>query len=234
MGRNDAKTQRWLPNAFALRSSDWRLCGMPGRGRPPGTMCDACRRRKLSAAHCQRQGHLAAAAGAANAAAAQPVPPGARCAHTSHGVPRRGTRAATACEQPHVAATARIARSCRENTPQRGAATLSGGRGRVHRRAEPGRRCSRATAASEQSDVAAAARNARGRQDRAHLLRCESTLQGWAAAQGCGRGLFRAEPLQLAGCQRDACSGSSSLFGPSPAWTSRGRHWWRCNAPAEA
>ena len=89
MGRNDAKTQRWLPNAFALRSSDWRLCGMPGRGRPPGTRtavrCDACRRRKLSAAHCQRQGHLAAAAGAANAAAAQPVPPGARCAHTSHG-----------------------------------------------------------------------------------------------------------------------------------------------------
>ena len=128
MGRNDAKTQRWLPNAFALRSSDWRLCGMPGRGRPRGistlyaAVCDSCRRRKLSAAHCQRQGHLAAAAGAANAAAAQPVPPGARCAHTSHGVPRRGTRAATACEQPHVAATARIARSCRENTPQRGAA----------------------------------------------------------------------------------------------------------------
>ena len=87
MGRNDAKTQRWLPNAFALRSSNWR--GMPGRGRPPGTRtavrCDACRRRKLSAAHCQRQGHLAAAAGAANAAAAQPVPPGAPCAHTSHG-----------------------------------------------------------------------------------------------------------------------------------------------------
>ena len=26
MERNDAKTQRWLPNAFALRSSDWRLC----------------------------------------------------------------------------------------------------------------------------------------------------------------------------------------------------------------
>ena len=120
MGRNDAKTQRWLPNAFALRSSDWRLCGMPGRGRPPGTgiavRCDACRRRKLSAAHCQRQGHLAAAAGAANAAAAQPVPPGARCAHTSHGAapgPQQPANNPTLLPLPvspgHVARTPRSA-----------------------------------------------------------------------------------------------------------------------------
>ena len=120
MGRNDAKTQRWLPNAFALRSSDWRLCGMPGRGRPPGTRtavrCDACRRNKFSAAHCQRQGHLAAAAGAANAAAAQPVPPGARCAHTSHGAapgPQQPANNPTLLPLPvspgHVARTPRSA-----------------------------------------------------------------------------------------------------------------------------
>ena len=63
-------------------------CAMLG-GRPPGakpgTKCDACRRNNKTAASCQQKGHLAAAAGAANAAAAQPVPPGAQCAHTSHG-----------------------------------------------------------------------------------------------------------------------------------------------------
>ena len=122
MGRNDAKTQRWLPNAFALRSSDWRLCGMPGRGRPRdistlyAAVCDSCRRRKLSAAHCQGQGHLAAAAGAANAAAAQPVPPGARCAHTSHGAapgPQQPANNPTLLPLPvspgHVARTPRSA-----------------------------------------------------------------------------------------------------------------------------
>ena len=122
MGRNDAKTQRWLPNAFALRSSDWRLCGMPGRGRPRGistlyaAVCDACRRNKFSAAHCQRQGHLAAAAGAANAAAAQPVPPGAPCAHTSHGAapgPQQPANNPTLLPLPvspgHVARTPRSA-----------------------------------------------------------------------------------------------------------------------------
>ena len=231
MPRKVAETQPCLPNAFALPSS-W-LCdaGRPTAGREAGheVRCLPAEQQDSSQlpakgaprGGCGRRKRRGRAARSTRRAV---------CAH----VARRGTRAATACEQPHVAATARIARSCCENTPQRGAATLSGGRGRVHRRAEPGRRCSRATAASEQSDVAAAARNARGRQDRAHLLRCESTLQGWAAAQGCGRGPFRTEPLQLAGCQRDACSGSSSVFGPSPARTSRGRHWERCNTAAEA
>ena len=98
-------------------------------GRPRiAAVCDACRRRKRSAAF-ERKGRLAAAA----ADAADGIGHAARSTRRAV-CARRGARAAAACEQPGLAATVRRARGSeravwrRESTPQRGPPSLRGGR----------------------------------------------------------------------------------------------------------
>ena len=69
MRRSDAKTQPKPRKLPSTNSSDWLVWGgMPRHGRPRiAAVCDACRRRKRSAAFYERKGNLAAAAaGAAN------------------------------------------------------------------------------------------------------------------------------------------------------------------------
>ena len=130
MRRSDAKTQPKPRKLPSTNSSDWLVWGgMPRHGRPRiAAVCDACRRRKRSAAF-ERKGRLAAAA----ADAADGIGHAARSTRRAV-CARRGARAAAACEQPGLAATVCRARGSeravwrRESTPQRGPPSLRGGR----------------------------------------------------------------------------------------------------------
>ena len=115
-------------------SSDFRLaCVGWDAGRPRiAAVCDACRRRKRSAAFYERKGNLAAAAaGAANGI-------GHAARSTRRRVRTRRTARAPGQQQPAnksgLAATVRRARGSeravwrRESTPQRGPPSLRGGR----------------------------------------------------------------------------------------------------------
>ena len=120
------KRSRGFSSDFRLACVGWESWDA---GRPRiAAVCDACRRRKRSAAF-ERKGRLAAAA----ADAADGIGHAARSTRRAV-CARRGARAAAACEQPGLAATVRRARGSecavwrRESTPQRGPPSLRGGR----------------------------------------------------------------------------------------------------------